>query len=123
MQIHVASADPQTLSLLIGLLNWYNQKPFIGLIGAGQMDDVCAVPAAAGEALEVFWMGSYNHNVGSHVKLPAGRARNPLPHIHVGNSKFSDVLWPSGKAILHPLKEGSIETSRVVMLGAGWWTR
>ena len=34
-----------------------NQKPFIGLIGAGQMADVCAVPAAAGETLEVFWLG------------------------------------------------------------------
>jgi hypothetical protein len=123
MQIHVASADPQTLSLLIGLLNWYNQKPFIGLVGARQMDDVCAVPAAAGEALEVFWMGSYHHNVGSHVKLPAGRARNPLTHIHVGNAESIDVLRPSGKSILHPLKESAIETSRVVMLGAGWWTR
>ena len=34
-----------------------HQKPFIGLIGAGQMADVFAVPAAAGETLQVFWMG------------------------------------------------------------------
>lgn len=27
-----------------------HHKPLIGLIGAGQMADVCAVPAAAGEA-------------------------------------------------------------------------
>ena len=87
------------------------------------MDDVCAVPAAAGEALEVFWMGSYHHNVGSHVKLSACRARNPLAHIHVSNAKPIDVLRPSGKAIRHPPKENPIETSRVVMLGAGRWTR
>src|ERR1700688_3646166 len=87
------------------------------------MDDVCAIPPAAGETLEVVWMRSYHHNVGSHVKLPAGRARNPLTHIHVGNAKSIDVLRPSGKAILYPLKENFIETSRVVMFGAGWWTR
>jgi hypothetical protein len=57
------------------------------------------------------------------MKLPAGRARHPLTHIHVGNAKSIDVLRPSGKAILYPLKENSIETSRVVLLGAGWWTR
>jgi hypothetical protein len=45
-------------SLLIGLLNWYNQKPFVVLIWAGQMNDVCTVPPTAGETLEVFWMGS-----------------------------------------------------------------
>jgi hypothetical protein len=112
-----------TPSLLISLMNWYCQKPFIGLIGAGQMYDVCAVPSAAGETLEIFWMRSYHHNVGSHMKLPAGRARNPLTHIHVGNAKSIDVLRPSGKVILHPLKENTIETSRVVMLGAGRWTR
>jgi hypothetical protein len=103
-------------------MNWYNQKPFIGLIGAGQMYDVCAVPPAAGETLELVWMRSYHHDVGSHVKLSAGRARHPLTHIHVGNAKSIDVLRPSGKAIRQPLKENSIETSRVVMLGAGWWT-
>jgi hypothetical protein len=68
-------------------------------------------------------MRSYHHNVGSHMKLAAGRARNPLPHIHVGNAKSIDVLRSSGKAIRYPLKENTIETSRVVMLGAGWWTR
>ncbi len=68
-------------------------------------------------------MRSYQHNVGPHVKLPAGRARNPLPHIHVGNAKSRDVLRSSGKDILYPLKENTIETSRVVMLGAGWRTR
>ena len=104
-------------------MNRYDQKPFIDLIGAGQMYDVRAVPPAAGETLEIFWMRSYQHSVGSHMKLPAGRARNPLPHKHVGNAKSLDVLRPSGKVILHPLKENSIETSRVVMLGAGWWTR
>src|SRR5258708_3191017 len=70
-------------SAVIRLTSRYNQKPFIGLIGAGQMYDVCAVPPAAGETLEIFWMRRYHHNVGSHVKLPAGRARNPLTHIHV----------------------------------------
>src|ERR1700726_2538665 len=87
------------------------------------MDDVGAIPPAVGETLEVVWMRSYHHNVGSHVKLPAGRAGNPLTHIHVGNAKSIDVLRPSGKAIFHPLKENSIETSRVVMFGAGWRTR
>src|SRR5580704_12861253 len=92
------------LLLLIGLLNWYYQKPFIGLIGAGQMYDVRAVPSTASETQQIFRMRSYHHNVGSHVKLPAGRARNPLTHIHVGNSKSIDVLRPPGKTILHPLK-------------------
>jgi hypothetical protein len=32
------------------------------------------------------------------------------------------VLRPSGKNILHKLKEDFIKASRVVMLGAGWWT-
>src|ERR1700680_1413819 len=86
------------------------------------MDDVGAIPPAVGETLEVVWMRSYHHNVGSHVKLPAGRARNPLTHIHVGNAKSIDVLRPFGKAILQPLKKNSIETSWVVMLGAGRWT-
>jgi len=106
-------------STVISSLNRYNQKPFINLIGPGQMYDVCAIPSAAGETLEVVWMWSYHHNVGSHVKLPAGRARNPLTHIHVGNAKSIEVLRPSGKAILYPLEENSFETSRVVMLGAG----
>jgi hypothetical protein len=110
-------------SLLIGLLNWYNQEPFIGLIGAGQMDDVCAVPPSASETPQIFRMGSYHHNMGSHMKLPAGRTWHPLTHIHVGNAESIDVLRSSGKAILYPLKENCIETSRVVMLGAGWWTR
>ena len=43
-----------TLSLLISLTCWYNQKPFISLIGEGQMNDVGAVPPAAGETLEIF---------------------------------------------------------------------
>ncbi len=104
-------------------MNGYNQEPFIGLIGAGQMYDVSAVPPAPGETLEFVWMRSYHHNVRSHVKLPARRARNPLTHIHVGDAKSIDVLRLSGKTILHPLKENSIETSWVVMPGAGWWTR
>jgi hypothetical protein len=107
----------------VSSLNRYNQKPFIGLIGAGQMDDVCAIPPAAGETLKLVWMWSYHHNVGSHVKLPARRARNPLPHKHVGNAKSLDVRRPAGKVILHPLKENPIKTSRVVMLGPGRWTR
>jgi hypothetical protein len=41
-----------------------------------------------------------------------------LTHIHVGNAKPLDVLRPSGKVILHPLKENTIETSRVVMLAS-----
>src|SRR4029077_1654851 len=110
-------------SLLICWLNWYNQKPFIGLIGAGQMNDVGAVPTAAGETLEIFWMRSYHHNVGSHMKLPAGRARNPLTHIHVGDAKPVDVLRSSGNTVRYPLKENTIETSRIVMLGTGWRTR
>jgi hypothetical protein len=105
--------------MFICFMNWYNQKPFVGLIRAGQMYDVCAVPSAASESLKVVWMRSYHHNVGPHVKLPAGRARNPLTHIHVGNAKSLDVLRPSGKVILQPLKENTIEASRVVMLGAG----
>ena len=87
------------------------------------MNDVSAVPPAAGETLEIFRMRSYHHNVWSHVKHPSGRAWNPLTHIHVGNTESLNVLRPSRKVIFHPLKENSIKTSRVVMLGAGWWTR
>ena len=103
-------------------MNRYNEKPFIGLISAGQMNDVCTVPPAAGEAQEIFWMRSYYHDVRPNVELPAGCAWNPLPHKHVGNAQPVDVLWPSGKVILDPLKENMIEASRVVMLGTGWWT-
>jgi hypothetical protein len=110
-------------SLPISFMNWYDQKPFIGLIGAGQMYDVRAVPSAARKSLEVLLMRSYHHDVGSYVELPTGRARNPLAHIHVGNTESLDVLRPSGKVILQPLKENAIEASRVVMLGAGWRTR
>jgi hypothetical protein len=94
MLIHHLTAAPVlaeqrecvALSLLISLMDWYSQKPLIGLIGAGQMNDVCAVPPAFGETLEIFWMRSYHHNVWSHVKHPAGRARNPLTHKHVRNA-------------------------------------
>ena len=110
-------------SLLISLVNWYNQKPFIGLIRPGQMYDVRAVPPTPSETLQIFWMRSQHHNVGSDMKLPAGRARHPLTHIHVGNAKSIDVLRSAFQAILYPLKENSIETSRVVMLGTGWRTR
>ena len=109
--------------MLVGFLNRYHQKPLVGLTGEGQVDDVWGVLTTTGETLEIFWMRTYQHNVGSHVKHPAGRARNPLPHKHVGNAKSVDVLRSPGKAILHPLKEDLIETSRVVMLGAGWRTR
>ena len=61
-------------------------------------------------------MRRYQHNVGSHAKLPAGRARNRVARIHVCNAKSIDVRRPSGKVILHKLKENPIETSRVVML-------
>src|SRR5882762_8760576 len=98
-------------------MNWYNQKPFIGLIGAGQMYDVCAVPPAARETLELVWMRSYHNDVGSHVKLSAGRARPRPTYIDVGNAKSSDLRRPSGNAIRQPLKENSIETSRVAMPG------
>src|SRR5580704_4059055 len=110
-------------SLLICLTNWYDQKPFIGLIRAGQMYDVGAVPPTADETLEILWMGTHHHNVGSHMKLSAGDTRNPLALEHVGNTESLNVLRPPGKVIFHPLKENTIETSWVVMLGAGWRTR
>ena len=58
----------------------------------------------------------------SHVKLPAGRARNPLTRIHIGNTKSIDVLRPPGIPVLQLLKENAIETFRIVMLGSGRWT-
>jgi len=61
--------------------------------------------------------------VGSHAERFAGRARNRVPRIHVGDAESIDVLRPSGKNILHKLKKDFVKTSRVVMLGAGWWTR
>src|SRR5258708_39101614 len=61
-------------SAVIRLTNRYNQKPFIGLIGAGQIYDVCAVPPAAGESLGTFWRRRYHHTVWSHSKLPDGGA-------------------------------------------------
>jgi hypothetical protein len=87
------------------------------------MYDVCAVPPEVGETLEILWMRRYQHNVGSHAKLPAGSARNRVTRIHVCNAESIDVRRPSGKVILHKLKENPIETSGVVMLFAGWWTR
>jgi hypothetical protein len=87
------------------------------------MYHVCAVPPAAGETLEILWMRSYHHDVGSHAKFPAGCARNRVTRIHVCNAKPIDMLRPSGKDILQKLKENSIEASRVVVLGAGWRTR
>ncbi len=41
----------------------------------------------------------------------AGPVRNPRTHIHVGNAKPLDVLRPSSKAVVQPLKENFIETS------------
>jgi hypothetical protein len=87
------------------------------------MYGVCAVPSVAGETLEILRMRRYQHNVGPHTKLPTGRARNRVTRIHVGNAESLDVLRPSRKNILYKLKEHLIETSRVVMLGAGGWTR
>jgi hypothetical protein len=104
-------------------LNRYDQKPLAGLIGPRQMDDVCAVPPAAGESLQLICVRSNDHDVRAHAKLLAGRARNRVTRIHVGNAKSIDVLRPPGKNILHKLKEDFVETSRVVMLGARWWTR
>jgi len=100
-----------------------NEKPLTGLISPGQMYDVCAVPPEVRETLEILWMRSYQHNVGSHAKLPTGSARNRVTRIHVCNAKSIDVRRPSGKVILHELKENLIKTSRVVMLFAGRWTR
>jgi hypothetical protein len=68
-------------------------------------------------------MRRYNHYVGSHAERFAGRARNRVTRIHVGDAESIDVLRPSSKNILHKLEEDFIETSRVVMLRAGWWTR
>src|SRR5580692_2148175 len=112
---------------LISISFWLNDRCvtpslLISLVRAGQMYDVCAVPPTASETLQIFWMRSQHHNVGSHMKLPAGRAWHPLTHIHIGNTESIDVLWPALQAILYPLKENSIETSRIVMLRSGWWT-
>ena len=52
-----------------------HHKPFIGLIGAGQMADVCAVPAAAGETLEVFWMTLQMHLNRASTVLPSSCPR------------------------------------------------
>src|ERR1700722_581084 len=68
-------------------------------------------------------MRSYQHDVGSHAKRLAGRARNRVTRKHVCNANFLGVLRPSSEDILDKLKENAIETSRVVMRGTGWWTR
>jgi hypothetical protein len=47
-------------------------------------------------------MRTHHHNVGANMKYPAGRARNPLAHKHVGNAESLDVLRTSGKIIPHP---------------------
>ena len=76
-----------------------------------------------GETLEILWVRRYQHDVGSHAKRPAGRAWNRVTRKHVCNANSLGVLRPSGEDILYKLKEDLIETSRVVMLGSGWWTR
>jgi hypothetical protein len=86
------------------------------------MYGVRAVPPVAGETLQILRMRRYQHDVGAHAKLPACRAGNCVTRIHVRNAKSLDVLRPSRKDILYELKEHLVETSRVVMLGAGWWT-
>jgi hypothetical protein len=86
------------------------------------MYNVCAVPPIAGETLEILRMRRYQHNVGAHAKLPACSAGNGVTRIHVRNAKSLDVLRSSRKDILYKLKENLVETSRVVMLGSGWWT-
>jgi hypothetical protein len=68
-------------------------------------------------------MRGYNHYVGSHAERLAARARNCVTRIHVGDAESIDVLRPSGENIFYKLEEDFVETSRVVMLGAGWWTR
>jgi hypothetical protein len=104
-------------------LNRYYQKPLAGPFGPGQMDGVCAVPPAVGETLQLIWVRTDDHNVRAHTKGLAGCAWNRMTRIHVGNAKSLDVLRPSGENILHKLKEDFVETSWIVMLGAGWWTR
>jgi hypothetical protein len=66
-------------------------------------------------------MRRYNHYVGPHAERFAGRARNRVARIHIGDAESFDVLRPSGKNILHKLEKDFVETSRVVKLGAGWW--
>jgi hypothetical protein len=68
-------------------------------------------------------MRRYNHYVGTDAERLAGRARNRVTRIHIRDAESIDVLRPPGKNILHKLEEDFVETSRVVMLGAGWWTR
>jgi hypothetical protein len=104
-------------------LNWYHQEPLPGLIGSRQMDGVGAVPPAVGETLQLIWVRTDDHNVRAHTKGLAGCAWNRVTRVHVGNAKSLDVLRPSGENILHKLKEDFVETSWIVMLGAGWWTR
>jgi hypothetical protein len=109
--------------MLFSLMKWYNQKRLTGVIDAGHMYDVCAVPPSAGKTLEFVWMRRYHHYVGSHPERLAGGARNGVTRIHVGDAEPIDTLRPSGNYTLYKLKENTIETSRVVMLGAGRWTR
>jgi hypothetical protein len=94
-----------------------------GLLDSGQLYDVCTPLPVVVETLEILGMRSYQHDVGSHAELPAGCARNRVTRKHVCNANSLDVLWPSGEDILDKLKENSIETSWVVMLGTGWRTR
>jgi hypothetical protein len=108
--------------MTVGLKRYY-QEPLAGLIGPGQMDDICAVPPAAGETLQLICVWSNDHDVRAHAKLPAGRAGDRVACVHVGNAKSFDVLRPPGKNIRHKLKEHFIEASWVVMLGAWRWTR
>src|SRR5579859_1421661 len=103
-------------------LNRYNQKQQIRMIVARQMSHVCSVPTFAAEALKVIWMRSNNHDVWAHVKFRfrlAGPVRHKSTCIHVGNAKPIDVLRPASKAIQSPLKEDFVETSGLVVHGAG----
>jgi fluoroacetyl-CoA thioesterase len=79
-------------SMLIRFMNRYHQKPFVRLVGAGQMYDIGAVAPTAGETLELFLMRSYHHNVGIGVIQLEGKAMQSIP---VGaTSSFSLVVMP-----------------------------
>ena len=110
------------LSMTVGL-NRYYQKPLPRLLGPGQMNGVGAVPPAAGETPQLIWVRSDDHDVRAHTKGFAGRPWNRVTRIHVGHAKSFDVLRPSGENILHKLKKDFVETSWIVMLRTGWWTR
>jgi hypothetical protein len=64
-------------------LKRYDQEPLAGLIGPRQMNDVCAVPPAAGEALQLICVGSTMAaalaNLSSSGASPTQPANPPTP--------------------------------------------